>query len=372
MVNVSELKIRMAFVGAILFGLYLYVAQLFMSAGVDAVWVLAGLVGFVAVQYKLGRWLTLRSVNARELSNAEFPRIHRTVEELCRSMELQKPRLLIATMGTPNAFAVGRRGAGVVVLSESLIEVLDDEELEGVIAHELAHLDNRDVVLMVLGQAIATLVGFLVFLGVRVVGRRSFIVAILAWVLGSIAQFFVSLLVLAMSRYREYVADDTAARHTGRPQALASALSKISTLGKSDLTQPVDDTVNALCISGGPSSLLSTHPPMEKRIDRLAPGYEPAVSVDELVQRLQPEDTCPNCEAMVDPGWSLCDACGESLDDLETGIEPVRRQEGRDHSANTRQPPAQPGGTEATACPGCGMTVDDGWEFCEQCGTPLR
>lgn len=343
MVSETGLKVRMAIVGALLFGFYLLIAQLFLAMGIDVVWVVVGLAGFVGVQYYLGRRMALKSVGARTMTATEYPEIHSQVDALCAEMDLEKPRLLIAQMGTPNAFAVGRRGNGVVVLSESLLEILDPDEVEAVIAHELAHIDNRDVVLMVLGQSIAAIVGFLVFLGVHVVGRRSIIVTIIALVFGTIAKFIVTLLVLAMSRYREYVADETAAAATGRPEALASALAKISAVG-SALPEHQQESVSALCISGGASSLLSTHPSPEKRIHRLDPGMDPVQVVEEFVAEYEPRAACPACKQEVHPEWTYCEACGEPLETAGHG----------------------------PTCPGCGMAVDPTWSYCDGCGKPLE
>jgi len=194
-----------------------------------------------------------------------------------------------AEMGVPNAFAVGRKGAGVVVISEELMGILDQEELEGVIAHELAHIRNRDVVMMVIGQSIASLVGIAVYF-LTVMGNRNFGAMIMGWILSSVAQTIVMIFVLAISRYREYVADADAASTIGRGEPLARALEKISEYSErqaqAQQTQGRgrgrgggrggrnNDTVQALCIfGGGDRSLLqkvfSTHPPTEKRIEKL-------------------------------------------------------------------------------------------------------
>lgn len=306
----------MAIVGTLLFGFYLLVAQLFLSMGMSIVWIAIGLAGFVVGQYFLGRWLALRSVHAKPLTEGEHPEISRMVEDLCRSMDLPKPDVYIAEMGTPNAFAVGRRGSGTVVLSNSLLDILDEDEIEGVVAHELAHLDNRDSVLMVLGQSIATIIGFLVFIGVSVIGRKSFIVALFALVLGTIAKFVVTILVLAMSRYREYVADESAASHTGNPESLASALTKITVVNEAQPPEKVETSVSALCISQPGSSLFSTHPAAENRIAALAPEFEPESAIADLADSLETGLDCPACGAVMESEASFCAACGESL---ETG-----------------------------------------------------
>ena len=259
----------MAVVGSILFGFYMLLAIVALSYGAPLVLVLLGTVLFAGFQYKFGKWAALRSVGAEDMPRDRFPDVHDAVDRLCGEMDLEKPDLKVAEMGVPNAFAVGRRGAGVVVVSTELMHLLGHEELEAVLAHELAHIDNRDVVTMVMGQAVASLLGFAAYFVVafsREGGIGNIIVGYLASiVVQSVAMVFV----LAISRYREYVADDDAARHVGG-DAMASALEKISTAGQRGRAE-VDDNVSALCIFGGERSalerLFATHPPIEKRIE---------------------------------------------------------------------------------------------------------
>jgi heat shock protein HtpX len=220
-------------------------------------------------------------------------------------MGIDKPRLMVAEMGMPNAFAVGRKGAGVVVVSQEIIDLLERDELEGVLAHELAHINNRDVVMMLLGQSIASMVGIVVQYVVMFAGDErglaNFFIGIIA---GTIAQFLVMIFVFAISRYREYVADSDAAEYTGNPDAMARALEKIQQGAKQkqeareaqaqaqaqaiggrggrggrrqarqrQQDDGVPDDIAALCIFGGERGILetifATHPPVEKRIQKL-------------------------------------------------------------------------------------------------------
>lgn len=270
------LKLRMVLAGTILFAFYLAVAGAALAIWGTGVWpfVAVGTVVFVGFQYIVGKKMALWSVGAEDMPEDEYPQIHQSVEQLSRQMGVEKPRLMIADMGVPNAFAVGRKGAGVVVVSRELIQLLEFDELEGVLAHELSHIDNRDVVLMVLGQSIAAIVGIAVQWAI-ILGERNFAAWIAGWILGTIAQMIVMIFVLAISRYREYVADRDAADAIGRGEPLARALEKISSVGERSDAQ-VNDSVNALCIFGGERGLLArifaTHPPTEKRIQRLR-GY---------------------------------------------------------------------------------------------------
>jgi heat shock protein HtpX len=266
------LKARMAFVGSVLFGFYAVAAVVAIGAfGVSLPLVLVGSVAFVGVQYKIGKWMALRSVGAEDMPEDRFPDVHRRVESLSRDMGIDKPRLMVARMGVPNAFAVGRKGAGTVVVSEELMSVLDPDELEGVLAHELAHIRNRDVVMMVLGQGVASIVAIVAQWAILLTGDNDIADFFLAIVVGQITQLLVMLFVFAISRYREYVADADAAEHVGG-EPLAGALEKISRGTARADDSAVDAQVNALCIfgdGGGIAKLLSTHPPVEERIERL-------------------------------------------------------------------------------------------------------
>jgi heat shock protein HtpX len=268
------LKARMAVVGSILFGFYAVAAVVLMGMfGTGTLpLILVGSVAFVGVQYKVGKWAALRSVGAEDLSENRAPDIHRRVAALSEDMGIEKPRLMIARMGVPNAFAVGRKGAGTVVVSEELLRTLDPDEVEGVLAHELAHIRNRDVVMMVLGQGVASIVAIVAQWAVLLTGDNDLADFFLAMVVGQITQLLVMLFVFAISRYREYVADSDAAAEIGGGEPLASALEKISRGSERARDSDVDAKVNALCIfgeEGGLARLFATHPPIEKRVERL-------------------------------------------------------------------------------------------------------
>jgi len=266
------LKARMAVVGSILFAFYAVAAVVVMGVfDWPLALVLLASVLFVGVQYKLGKWMALRSVGAEDLPEERSPDLHRRVESLSRDMGIDKPRLMIASMGVPNAFAIGRKGAGTVVVSEELLRTLDTDEVEGVLAHELAHIRNRDVVMMVLGQGVASIVAIVAQWAVLLTGDNDIADFFLAIVVGQLTQMLVMLFVFAISRYREYVADSDAADELGSGEPLARALEKISR-GAQGRESQVDSQAAALCIfddRGGLASLLSTHPPVEKRIERL-------------------------------------------------------------------------------------------------------
>ena len=297
MVRHIGLKFRMVIMGSILFAFYAAIAGVvILNFGANATLLallLLGTLGFVGFQYKFGKWAALRSVGAEDMpEEGRYREIHQQVEELSRDMGIDKPRLMVADMGVPNAFAVGRRGAGVVVVSTEIIDLLERDELKGVLAHELAHINNRDVVMMLIGQSIAAMVGIVVQFAVLFGGERNIGSYIFAMIAGSIAQMIVSLFVLAISRYREYVADSDAAKFTNNPDAMARALEKISQGAKERQQMQQEarqhqrgrgqqqqqdngtpDEVAALCIFEGDRGILqtifATHPPVEKRIEKL-------------------------------------------------------------------------------------------------------
>ena len=283
----------MAVVGALLAGFYLVAVAAAMVAFGEGILPIAivGSILLIGIQYKVGKWAALRSVGAKDLPKTQYAEIHQFVERVCREKDMKKPSLKIADMGVPNAFAVGRRGNGTVVISQELIQLLDRSELEGVIAHELAHIDNRDVITMQLGQGIASIVAIVAQYIVLFTGENDLADFFLAVVVGNIVQFVVMIFVLAISRYREYVADADAKGVIGQGEPLARALEKIhqgnqqaqksagrAQRGRGRGSQRsrdanVDQQVSALCISssdrGFLQQIVSTHPPMEKRIQRL-------------------------------------------------------------------------------------------------------
>ena len=267
------LQVRMAVVGVILFAFYLIAASVIaVMFGLPLLPALVlGIVLLPAAQYKLGKWLALRGAEEMPEDSRRYREVHQMTESLSRDMGIDKPKLMVMDMGVPNAFATGRKGAGVVVVSEELMRLLDRDELEGVIAHELAHIKNRDTITMVIGQSIGMIVSYAVFFIVRDSGEGigNFV---LAYVASIFAQMLTMIFVMAISRYREYVADDDARDAIGTGDPLARALEKISS-GAEGRESKVEDSVNAMCIFNADKSLLaqlfSTHPPTEKRIRKL-------------------------------------------------------------------------------------------------------
>lgn len=224
--------------------------------------------------------LALRMNGAREVSEAEARDLHAMVAMLAQRAGIPKPRVYVVDNPTPNAFATGRNpDHAAVAVTTGLMHALDRSELEGVIAHELGHIKNHDILIgsiaAVMAGAISYLANFALFFG----GGRSseegggggnMITTILMMILAPMAAMLIQ---MAISRGREYLADATGAEICGRPKALASALDK---LANQNARQPMDVNpasaqmyiVNPLK-GGSISGLFSTHPPMEERIRRL-------------------------------------------------------------------------------------------------------
>jgi len=267
------LKIRMFVVGSLLAALYLGVGIIGLAVLGSGAWPLVALllVTFPFLQYKFGTWMATRKAEPMPTERG-YAEIHRMTESLARDMGIKKPKLMVMEMGVPNAYATGRKGDGVVVVSEELIRLLDRDELEGVIAHELAHIKNRDVLMMTVGSSIGMMVGWAVYFVYVFVGEDNPGGFLAGWALSIVAQMLVTVLVMAISRYREYVADDDARQYIGSGDPLARALEKISN-GAEGRDSTVDDAAAALCIfnseRGLLASLFATHPPAEKRIERL-------------------------------------------------------------------------------------------------------
>lgn len=244
---------------------------------------------WMAISYFTGDHIILNSVNAIPVTAYDQPEIYRLVENLCITRGLPSPKIYILNDNALNAFATGRDPEHAsLALTKGIVKKLDRAELEGVIAHELAHIENRDIRLMLItvaGISFFTLAGEICFrMGLsRGRSRESGKANLLFFVLGVICLIYgyiiAPLLRLAVSRTREYQADATAALTTRNPRALASALKKISACPYVEDIQE-HSSMAAMCIEspigllgmglfGALSGLMATHPPIEKRIQVL-------------------------------------------------------------------------------------------------------
>jgi heat shock protein HtpX len=273
--------------GLTIFGLgliYVLFIGVLIAAGVGAITVLVIAAAFALAQLLFGDKIALASMRARVTTPEEHPELHAMIERLCQLADLPKPRVAVSEMDLPNAFAAGHnRKTATVCVTTGLVERLDPRELEGVIAHELSHIANKDVIVMTVAGFLATVAGLLVRFGIYSGmsggrGRDNSAAVFFLVIVVSVVVYVLSFLLLrALSRYREFAADRGAAIMTGAPAQLAAALQKIagtmSRIPTRDLRAA--EGMNAFFIMPAVarglslSSLVSTHPPTEKRIERL-------------------------------------------------------------------------------------------------------
>ena len=227
--------------------------------------------------------IVLRMYKARELSPAEAPMLHRMVEELAANAGIPKPRVCIIPDPAPNAFATGRNPANAVVaVTEGIVRLLSPDELRGVLAHEITHVSNRDILVQSIAGVLATVVMFIanmlqwgaIFgMGRNSDGEGSGGGGFQALLLAIVAPIAASLIQFAISRSREYMADAGGAKISGKPEALASALGKLTAYAKqTPMRQGNPATAHMFIVNpfaGKLGGLFSTHPPVEDRISRL-------------------------------------------------------------------------------------------------------
>jgi heat shock protein HtpX len=264
--------------------LYVAFAGVLFAAGAGIGIMVLFLAGLSLSQLFLSDKLALAAMGAKVTTPAEAPGLHSMIERLCIQADLPKPRIAVAQSHVPNAFAMGRsQKSATICATTAIIETLEPHELEGVLAHELTHVKNRDVMIMTIASFFASVAAMITQFGLFFGGGfgggddedggPAIIVVLLASFVVYIVSYF---LMLALSRYREFGADRGAALITGRPSALASALLKLNgamqRVPDQDLRQA--ERMNAFFIvptsvKSSVHTLFMTHPPMEKRIEAL-------------------------------------------------------------------------------------------------------
>jgi heat shock protein HtpX len=267
----------MVFTMFLLFALYVGFVAVLSLFTADLLAVVAFMSVFILGQFLFSDKLALYSMGAKEVSEEEYPQLHAMVSRLSQQADLPQPKVAVADSQVPNAFATGRsQKNSAVAVTTGIMRTLNGDELEGVIAHELAHIKNRDVMVMTIASFLSTIAFLVVRFGIYFGGGRNrngqVLVAILASLVVWIISFF---LIRALSRYREFAADRGGAVITGQPSALASALLKISGGMDQVPSEDLRDTaeMNAFFIipikSGFIGRLFSTHPATEERVERL-------------------------------------------------------------------------------------------------------
>jgi heat shock protein HtpX len=237
------------------------------------------------ISYFFSDKIALASSGAQRVSREQVPRLYEVMERLAAKARLPMPRLYVIPEPAPNAFATGRNPQHAsVAVTQGLLELMNDDELEGVIAHELSHVRNYDILTSSIAATIAGAITYLASMG-----RWAMIFGgygrdrdddrggggLAALMMIFLAPFAALMLQLFLSRTREYSADETGARMVGQPYGLISALQKLGAYNQRIPTTSVSPSTSALCIvrplfgGGGVSSLFSTHPPLEKRIQAL-------------------------------------------------------------------------------------------------------
>jgi heat shock protein HtpX len=283
----AGLSARMLLTTFLLGALYVVFAVVLIQVlDVGLVPMLLIVVGLAVFQYYTSDKLALAASGAKVVTPEQAPELHAMVDRLCAMSDLPKPRVAVIPTDVPNAFATGRSPKhSAVAVTEGLWRRLSPQEVEGVLAHELSHIANRDVLIMTLASFFAMLAAVLMrfgmFGGMFGGGDRNreggapvwliiFVVSLLTYVISFV-------LIRTISRYREYAADRGAAVITGAPEQLMSALQKIASdimrIPQRDLRQV--ESMNAFFIiptsvKSSVAELFATHPPLEKRLARLA------------------------------------------------------------------------------------------------------
>lgn len=276
----SGLNVRMVLSFVILGILYIIFLSILHYLGVGYIPLAIIASAMILAQWYFSDKIVLWSSGATIVSKEQYPRLHEIVERLSADNRIPKPKVAIVNSTVPNAFATGKSPkSSLVAVTSGILDLLDDDELEAVIGHELSHVRSRDVLVLTLASVFSMVAWYLVqfgfFGGLQGRGRNSggtaivILVALITWVVSF-------LIIRAISRYREYSADRSGAIMTGKPDKLASALLKISGKMGNIPTKELENVqkLNAFFIipalSGSSiANLFSTHPPVEKRVQKL-------------------------------------------------------------------------------------------------------
>ncbi|HZD83155.1 MAG TPA: zinc metalloprotease HtpX [Nitrososphaeraceae archaeon] len=283
----SGLTARIILSFAILSFLYLIFLSILVYVGLDfiSITVIASIM--IILQWYFSDRIVLWSSGAKIVTREQFPKLHDVVERIVARNNLPKPKIAVINTNMPNAFATGKGPkSSVVAVTTGILDLLDIEELEGVLAHELTHIRNRDVLVLTLASVFSTVAWYLMqfgFYGGMGYGYgggsrdRNNGGGMILVIIGAMLTWIISFLIIrAISRYREFAADRGSAQLTGKPVKLANALMKISGTMKQVPTKDLRrvEGLNAFfivpAVTGSTiGNLFSTHPPIEKRIQKL-------------------------------------------------------------------------------------------------------
>jgi heat shock protein HtpX len=286
----AGLSLRMLFTGALLGALYVaFAVVLFSVLNIGLAPMLVIVIGLALFQYYTSDKLALRAAGAKVVSPEEAPELHTMVERLCAMADLPKPKVAIVDTDVPNAFATGRNPKhAAVAVTTGLWRRLEPKEIEAVLAHELSHIANRDVLIMTLASFFAMLAALLTRFGLyagmfgggygnRDSNNNQVPVWLIVFLVSMVTYAISYILIRTISRYREYAADRGSALITGAPENLMSALQKISSqmtlIPNRDLRQVEGMSAFFIMparVKSAASELFMDHPPLEKRIAALA------------------------------------------------------------------------------------------------------
>ena len=274
--GVLQLQVRMAFTVIIFASMYgLLASGIATVTGIPFLLVFFGVTVLLVVGYTTARKLILEQANARKVPEEEAPNLFRLVEKTSNELGVDKPQIMVGDFGGPNCFAVGRTSDGTVIVSEQLVESLDADELAAVLTHEISHIRNRDVILMVLAQTPAILFGHFIgklrehHIGLTHFKRIDKMTEILVLLSAYIFVF-------PITRYRDSLADSITSEQVGG-DALASALQKIADQYGYN-TPSSNPALRGLFFyntpQNGVAGVFSTHLSVQSRIDELSDGFD--------------------------------------------------------------------------------------------------
>lgn len=266
---------------AALGGLFVLIGSFWGTNGAIIALILAVVFNFS--MYWFSDKIAIATTRSKPVTEQEMPDYYRIVRELTNEQRLPMPKLFVSEMQQPNAFATGRNPEHAsVAVTRGILQILDERELRGVLAHELSHVANRDILISsiaaAIGMSITFLARFAFFFGGDDEGGGNIFALLLAWILAPIAAMLIQ---MAVTRSREYQADESGAFLSKDPDALASALLKLeqaskqvpplATVSPAEAHMFIVNPMNALQARGrgGISSLFRTHPPTEARVERL-------------------------------------------------------------------------------------------------------
>jgi heat shock protein HtpX len=281
------LNVRMFLTGLLLVLLYAIIVTVLLRVGLSLGLVVVIALAMIFSQYYFSDKIAMFSMHAHEVTPEQEPKLHEIVDRLCLLANMEKPRVGVAEMDIPNAFATGRSPKhAVICATRGLMNRLSDEELEAVLAHELSHVAHRDVAIMTIASGVGMLAGLVSRIAMWSAmfsgggrgrnGQNIVLVEMATWIVSLVIYVIAYLLTMALSRYRELAADRSGAILIGKPSVLASALVHITgdmgRIPRTDLRKA--ESMNAFFFapalaSGTAASLFSTHPSLEKRLDQL-------------------------------------------------------------------------------------------------------